>query len=94
MDNKSIILLLYVGIFAVVYFFFIRPQSQKAKKAKDFVDTLEKGAKVVLTSGIHGVIDKVEETTFLIEVDKMKIRVEKSGVSGELTEAIYGEKKA
>ena len=91
MDPKYIQPLIMVAMFAVMYLFFIRPQSQKAKKEKAFVDSLEKGAKVVTTNGIHGTIDKVEETSLLIEVDRnVKVRIEKSGISTELTQAIYG----
>jgi preprotein translocase subunit YajC len=76
---------------AVMYFFFIRPQSQKAKKEKSFVDGLQKGDKVITINGIHGVIDKIDETSLLLEVDRnVKIRIEKSGISTELTQAING----
>jgi preprotein translocase subunit YajC len=98
MDPKMM-LLLYGAMFAVIYFFFIRPQSQKVKKEKAFVEGLQKGDKVVTTNGIHGTIDKVEETSLLLEVDRnVKIRIEKSGISAELTQAVNGkpaeEKKA
>ena len=85
-------------MFAVIYFFFIRPQSQKAKKERAFVDGLQKGDKVVTTNGIHGRVDKVDETTFLVEIaPTVKIRIEKSGISTDLTMAVAGkseEKKA
>ena len=83
------IMLMYAGVFAVVYFFFIRPQSQKVKKEKLFVDGLTKGDKVITTQGIHGFIDKVEDTSFMLEIDKnVKIRIEKSGISADLTAAL------
>ncbi|MCW3124614.1 MAG: preprotein translocase, YajC subunit [Bacteroidetes bacterium] len=89
MDPKLIQPLMIVAMFAVMYFFFIRPQSQKAKKEKAFVEGLEKGAKVVTTNGIHGTIDKVEDTTLLVEIDRnVKIRIEKSGISTDLTLAL------
>ena len=91
MDQKIIFPLFYAAIFAVFYFFFIRPQSQKAKKDKLFVEELTKGDKVVTTGGIHGIIDRLEETSLMLEIDKnVKIRIEKSGVSAELTKALYG----
>jgi preprotein translocase subunit YajC len=86
----SPIALIYVAMFGVIYFFFIRPQSQKAKKEKLFVEELQKGDKVVTTGGIHGILDRIEDTSFMLEIDKnVKIRIEKSGVSTELTKAIY-----
>jgi preprotein translocase subunit YajC len=88
MDPK-IMLLFYGGIIAVFYFFFIRPQSQKVKKEKAFIDEVKKGDKVITTNGIHGIVDKVEEQSLLLEIDKnVKIRIEKSGISAEMTQAI------
>jgi preprotein translocase subunit YajC len=87
--KPEIMLLFYGAIFAVFYFFFIRPQSQKAKEAKKFLEEIKKGDKVVTTNGIHGIIDKIDDTTFLVEVDKgVKIRIEKSGISADITKAI------
>ncbi len=89
MDPKLIYPLIYAAMFAVIYFFFIRPQSQKIKKEKAFIDEVKKGDKIVTTNGIHGIVDKVDETTFLVEIDKnVKIRIEKSGISAEMTQAI------
>jgi len=91
MDQKIVFPLLYGAMFVVIYFFFIRPQQQKAKKEKAFVEEIQKGDKVVTTGGIHGIIDRVEDTSFMLEIDKnVKIRVEKSTVSTDLTKAIYG----
>ena len=42
--NASIMLLFYGAIFAVIYFFFIRPQSQKIKEGKKFIDEVQKGS--------------------------------------------------
>ncbi len=89
MDQK-VIILMYGAIFVVIYFFFIRPQSQKVKKEKLFVDELQKGDKVVTAQGMHGIIDRVEDTAFMVEIDKnVKVRIEKSGISADLTKAIY-----
>ncbi len=85
--------LVFMGaMFVVMYFFFIRPQQNQAKQAKAFQDSIEKGARVVTTGGIHGKIIKSDETTVLLEVDNnTKIRIEKSGISMELSKAAYGE---
>lgn len=76
-------------IIVVFYFFMIRPQMKKAKDHKKFVEELKKGDKVVTTSGIHGKIVDLNETTFLIEVESgTKIRFEKSSVSLESSKAL------
>lgn len=82
-----------MGLLMVVfYFFMIRPQQKKAKDAKKFRESLQKGAKVVTIGGIHGRIAEVNDTTVLLEVDgTVKIRFEKSAIAMDgtmqLTEA-------
>lgn len=76
-------------IIVVFYFFMIRPQMKKAKDHKKYVDELKKGDKVITTSGIHGKIVDVNETTFVVEVDSgTKIRFEKSSISLEASKAL------
>jgi preprotein translocase subunit YajC len=67
----------------------IRPQMKKAKDHKKFVEELKKGDKVITTSGIHGKIVEMNDSTFLIEVESgTKIRFEKSSVSLESSKAL------
>ncbi len=76
------------GTMLIFYFFFIRPQSQKAKQQRKFLEDLKKGDKVVTAGGIHGKILKVDETTMLVEVDSnVKMRFDKSVISAEMTKA-------
>lgn len=86
-----IIIVIYGALLVVIWFFFIRPQSKKAKEQATFAVGLEKGDKVVTSGGIHGRIVKVEENgSVLLEVDtNVKIRIEKTGISMELTKAAY-----
>lgn len=81
-------------IIVVFYFFMIRPQMKKAKDHKKFVEELKKGDKVITTSGIHGKIVDLNDTTFLIEVESgTKIRFEKSSISLEASKALQPESK-
>ena len=76
-------------IIVVFYFFMIRPQIKKAKDQKKFVEELKKGDKVITTSGIHGKIVDMNETTFLIEVESgTKIRFDKASISLEASKAM------
>lgn len=85
--------LVFMGaMFLVMWLFFIRPQAKQAKLAKEFQTSIDKGARIVTTGGIHGKIIKTDETTVLLEIDSnTKIRIEKSGISMDLTKAAYGE---
>ena len=76
-------------IIVVFYFFMIRPQMKKAKDHKKYVEELKKGDRVITTSGIHGKVVDINDTTFLIDVDGgTKIRFEKSSISLEASKAL------
>lgn len=76
-----------MGLLMVVfYFFMIRPQQKKAKDAKKFRESLQKGSKVITIGGIHGRVVEVNDTTVLLEVDSnVKLRFEKSAVAMDNT---------
>lgn len=78
-------IVMLVGIVVVFYFFMIRPQTKKAKEAKNFQTGLQKGDKIVTIAGIHGKIDKVnEDNTLQIEVSPGSyLKIEKSAISME-----------
>ncbi len=59
-----------IMIMIVFYFVLIRPQNKKAKEHKNMIETLDRGAKVVINSGIIGTISKVEKEKgqFIIEI--------------------------
>ncbi|MGN6494406.1 MAG: preprotein translocase subunit YajC [Agriterribacter sp.] len=83
--NATMQMIMMVGIIAVFYFFMIRPQTKKAKEAKNFQSNLQKGDKVVTIAGIHGKIEKVnEDNTLQLEVSPGSyLRIEKSAISME-----------
>src|ERR1051325_6065844 len=71
-----------VLIVAVFYFFIIRPQKKRQKERQELVNKMEKGDKVVTSSGIHGKVAALEDNTILVEVaDNVKLRFEKSAVT-------------
>lgn len=85
-------MVMLVGIIAVFYFFMIRPQTKKAKEAKNFQTGLQKGDKVVTIAGIHGKIDKVnEDGTLQLEVSPGSyLKIEKSAISMEWSKQLNG----
>jgi preprotein translocase subunit YajC len=75
-------------IMIVFYFFMIRPQTKKAKLEKDFKESLKKGDKVVTIGGVHGKIVEVQDKTFTLEIDNnVKVKIEKSAISAEVTKS-------
>ncbi len=79
--------------FIILYFFMIRPQSKKAKDQKNFLNEIKAGDKIVTIGGVHGKILKVDEDTYLLEVDSnTKVRIEKSVISLDFTKAMLARK--
>jgi preprotein translocase subunit YajC len=78
---------------AFFYFFFIRPQAKKQKEQNQFSANLQKGDEVVTSSGIIGLINKVEDDAVTLQVsDKVFIRVVPGAVSKEMTDQYRGKK--
>lgn len=70
-----------VAIFAIFYFFMIRPQQKKQKDLQKSREAMKNGDKVVTAGGIHGRIKEVGDTWFLVEIsDGVRIKIEKSSV--------------
>lgn len=73
--------IMLLGIFAVMWFFMIRPQRKQQKELQKFREGLRKGDKVVTAGGIFGTVDQVEERSVLIKVDgETKLRVAKESL--------------
>ena len=76
-------IIMMVAIFAIMYFFMIRPQKKKQKQIEQFRKNLSVGNQVVTAGGIHGTIREVNDATntIVLEIDKnVKITVEKSSI--------------
>lgn len=58
-----------IAIFAIFYFFLIRPQNKKQKETEKMLAALKKGDKVVTIGGIHGTISATKEKTVVLKVD-------------------------
>lgn len=73
-------------LFLVMYLFLIRPQMQKAKKEKKFINELSKGIRVVTIGGVHGkLIDIFDDGTCLIDIGAGRVKYEKAAISMEKT---------
>jgi preprotein translocase subunit YajC len=69
-------------IFIIMYFLLFRPQMRRQKEQQRLVATLKTGDRVVTSSGIHGLISNVKDTTVIVKVaDNVKLEMEKSAVS-------------
>lgn len=92
--NNGMFWVMMALIFVVMWFFMIRPQRKKQKEIEEQRSQLKPGSKVVTAGGIHGKIEKVQETTFEIEIAKgIIIKVDKTSVFMDVIEPKKEEKK-
>jgi len=76
----------FLLIFVIMYFFMIRPQMKRQKKEKAYRESIHKGKRIVTTSGMHGKIVEMGDTTIVLEVQNgIRIKMEKSVISAELS---------
>jgi preprotein translocase subunit YajC len=87
--NPMMSVILMVGMFAVMYFFMLRPQSKRAKEQKAFADSMNAGEYVITTAGIHGTIQRAnEDGTLQLEIARGTfIKIERQAISMETTMA-------
>ena len=74
MDPVTILML--VAMFAMLYFFMIRPENKRKKEAQNLRDSLKVGDVITTIGGIVGTICKVDESTIVIETSADRVRVE------------------
>ena len=85
-----------IAIFAIMYFFMFRPQSKKAKEHREMVAALKRGDRVVVASGILGVVSKIiDDAEIAVEIASgVEIKVVRSSVSQVISKKTPAEKDA
>ena len=70
-------LIMMVAIFAIMYFFMIRPQ----KEIANFRKNLEVGQEVITAGGIYGKIKEIEDNTVVLEIASgVKIKIDRNSI--------------
>ena len=79
--NPLLSFLPLILIFAVFYFLLIMPQQKKQKRHQKLLTELQKGDRVVTSSGIYGTIANIKDHTFVLVIaDGVKVEIEKGHV--------------
>ena len=71
---ESIIMI--VLLFAVMYFFMIRPENKRKKQAEEMWNSLKKGDVITTIGGIVGKVVMVNPNTIVIETSDDRVRLE------------------
>ncbi|MEY8403168.1 preprotein translocase subunit YajC [Oscillospiraceae bacterium 44-34] len=75
MGDPSFIIVILL-MFAMMYFFMIRPENKRKKEAQNLRDSLKVGDVITTIGGIVGTICKVDESTIVIETSADRVRIE------------------
>jgi preprotein translocase subunit YajC len=74
-------LVMFGGLFLVMYFVMIRPQMKRQKEHKKMIDALAKGDEVVTSGGLLGKVAKINENTLHVEIATgVEVQVQRSAV--------------
>ena len=76
-------IIMLVAMFAIMYFFMIRPQQKKQKEIQNFRNAIAVGQQIVTAGGIYGVVKQIEEAdnTLIVEVaNGVRIKVDRNSV--------------
>lgn len=77
----SMMWIMLIAMFAIMYFFMIRPQNKKQKEIANFRKSLEVNQKVITAGGIHGKIKEITDDYIVLEIaDNVKIKIDKSSI--------------
>ena len=66
--NMMMTVLMFGSIFAIFYFFMIRPQQKQRKEIQKFQNELKEGTPVVTGGGIYGTVSKIDLATGKIDI--------------------------
>jgi len=62
-------ILMMVAIFAIMWFFMIRPQQKRQKEIKQFQNALSEGTSVVTSGGIYGTVKHIDLAKNSVDVE-------------------------
>lgn len=76
-------IIMMVAIFAIMYFFMIRPQQKKQKEIMNFRKNLSVGQEVMTAGGIYGQVKSIDEATNVIVLEiasGVKIKIDRNSI--------------
>ena len=62
-------LFMMVIIFAIMWFFMIRPQQKRQKEIQNFRNSIARGTQVVTAGGIYGTVKDIDEAANTLKVE-------------------------
>lgn len=62
-------LVMMIAIFAIMWFFMIRPQQKRQKEIRNFQNSLREGTSVITGGGIYGTVKRIDLAANKVDVE-------------------------
>ena len=86
--DGSMMWIMLIAMFAIMYFFMIRPQNKKQKEIANFRKSLQVNQKVITAGGIHGIIKEINDNDVVLEIaSNVKIHIDKNSIFAAAADA-------
>ena len=86
--DSSMMWIMLILMFVIMYFFMIRTQNKKQKEISEFRRSLQVGQSVITAGGIHGVIKEINDNDVMLEIDRnVKVCVDKNSIFAAAADA-------
>ena len=73
-------------MFAVMWFFLIRPQQKKQKEHRNMLAAVKKGDRIITSGGLHGRVTGTSENTLTVEIaDKVRVKINRGHIAAVVT---------
>ena len=80
-NNGGMMWIMLIALFAIMYFFMIRPQNKKQKEIANFRKSLQVNQQVVSAGGIHGTIKEIADDYVILEIaSNVKVKIDKNSI--------------
>ena len=66
--NMSFLFMMVI-IFAIMWFFMIRPQQKRQKEIQNFRSSITRGSRIVTAGGIYGTVKDIDEAANTLKVE-------------------------
>ena len=87
-QNGSMMWIMLIAMFAIMYFFMIRPQNKKQKEINNFRKSLQLNQRVITAGGIHGTVKEINDSDVMLEIaNNVRIRVDKNSIFAAAADA-------
>ena len=74
-------LVFFAAIFAIFYFLLIRPQQKQKREREEMLRAVKRGDRVVTSSGLHGTVASMDDTTVTVRVtEQVRLVFDRSAI--------------